>query len=226
MHAAILIVKNSWNSFLRSDRSVFLVYAILIVVWSIVLASNMHQLALEANTLWWVFFSVVISGNFSSTAFTAERLTGSLEIVLTSGLSRMGILVGKLAYVILMSVALGMLSYGLGLAWLALVRDDLPVLIRAMDFANLAALYMAACFMNASCGAWLSVHLANPRLSHFATLLVLGVIVGVHAVLTASMPVAVSAWILPAALLVVGSVFFTLAVKDFSGEKVVQPFTY
>ncbi len=223
MKDSFVVVKNAWLGFLQSDRSSFLVYGILIAVWSIVLASNMSQLALEANTLWWVFFSVIVSGTFSTSIFTSERLTGALEIVLTCGLSRMSILAGKIVFVILISAGLGFLCYGLALIWVAIAGEELALVVRATDFFDVAVLYLAACFMNASCGAWLSVRLSNPRLSSFANLLILGVIVGGHAVLSAVL--SVSAWLLPAVLCGGGLVFLFLAARDFSGERVIQPFT-
>ena len=219
-----LIIRQEWTNFLRSDRSVFIVYGILVFAWSVVLATNMHSLARESNMLWWVFFSVIVSGNFSNTTFVSERLTGSLEIILTCGISRGAILIGKMIYVIIMSAALGFLCLAIGLCWALIAGNDFYILIRALDIGGLGGLYLSACYMNGACGAWLSVRLTNPRLSHFANLLVLGIVVGTYAVLSAVFTV--SQLILVAALLLVGSILFALAARDFNSEKVVQPFSY
>ncbi|MBD3392193.1 MAG: hypothetical protein GF418_08980 [Chitinivibrionales bacterium] len=223
MRGMLTVFGNEWTGFLRSDRSVFTIYAILVLVWSIVLASNMNLLALDANILWWVFFSVVVSSNFANTTFVSERLTGSLEIVLTCGLSRMAILLGKIAYVIFMSVVLGLLCYAFGILWALIAGEDAVLMLQTMNLAQLILVYLSACFMNACCGAWLSVHLTNPRLSHFANLLVLGLVVGGHAVISTLTPL--SAWVLPGVLCAAGVLFLLLAARGFAGEKVVQPFT-
>jgi len=219
-----IIIKNEWLNFIRSDRGVFLVYGILIAVWSIVLASNLHRSAFETNTLWWIFFSVIVSGTFSNTTFVSERLSGALEIVLTCGLSRAAILAGKVVFIICMSVLFGLLCYGCALAEAAMTRFVPTAGMTAGDAAALVALYLAACYMNAACGAWLSIRLGNPRLSHFANLLVLGLIVGTHALLAAF--VLIPAWALPAALVCMGTLFMLFALRDFASERVVQPYAF
>jgi hypothetical protein len=185
-----------------------------------VLASNMAQLSIDINTLWWVFFSVVVSSTFANTAFVSERLTGSLEIVLTCGLSRSSILLGKMAFVLLMSFGLGLACFGLGLIGASFL-GDIGIILRTVRVVNLVTLYLTACLMNAACCAWLSIRLSNPRLSHFANLLVLGVIVGANAGLAAFFPVSI--WILPGVLFCIGLIFYFMALRDFSSERVTQP---
>jgi hypothetical protein len=219
-----IILKNELLNFIRSDRGVFFVHILLIAVWSSVLATNMHQMAIETNTLGWIFFSVIVSGNFSNTTFVAERLSGSLEIVLTSGLSRKSILAGKVVYVIAMSVIFGFLCLGMALAAVGLTGLNPSIVLRVLKMDIMTALYVSACFMNAACGAWLSMRLSNPRLSHFANLMVLGIIVGGHAILTSYLPL--SPWLLPAILAGLGTIFMLLAIRDFESENVVQPFSY
>ena len=106
-----LIVRKEWIGFAKSDRGIFLVYSILVLAWSILLSSNINLLLAGAGYLWLIFFSVIVSGNFSNTTFSAERISGSLEILLTSGIARNAILIGKIAFVIIMSIIMGFLCY-------------------------------------------------------------------------------------------------------------------
>lgn len=224
MKNIILVIQKECNNFFCSDKSIFAVYGILVLAWSVVLATNITSAALESNMLWWVFFSVIVSGNFSNTTFVSERLNGSLEILLTCGITRLSILIGKILYIIAMSAILGFVCLAIGLLWLAITGYDLFILFRAMNIIALTFIYIGACYMNASCGAWLSVRLNNPRLSHFANLLVLGLVVGIYAVFSTFFDI--SCFVLVAALLGVGTLLLILAILDFRGEKVVQPFSY
>jgi hypothetical protein len=119
---------------------------------------------------------------------------------------------------------LGVLCLGFSAVYAFAATDDPGLVFASVSPWRLAYLYLAACFVNASCCAWLSVRLANPRLSHFANLLVLSFVVGGHAVLSAVWPL--SLWTLPLALALIGALFLFLAVRDFSGERVIQPYSF
>lgn len=224
MKNIILVLNNEWKSFVRSDKSVFIIYAILIGVWSLFLASNIGKMEIKANTFWWVFFSVIVSGNFSNAIFISERLSGAMEIILTCGLSRKEILAGKQLFVIIMSVLIGGLCYGFGVLWVLISSRDAVYLIRSIPFWDNAAIYVSACFMNASCGAWLSTRLSNPRLSHFVNLLVLGIVVAAFEVFSVLLPI--SKWVLPGALILIGLFFHMMAVRGFHSDRIVQPISY
>jgi ABC-type Na+ efflux pump permease subunit len=224
MKNTLLILRRELGNFVQSERSSFVIQAVLVILWGAMVARNMQQLALEANVLWWVFFSVIVSSTFANATFVSERLSGSLEILLTCGVERRAILAGKIAYVILMSCLLGALSLGFSAACTLFSSSDAQSFFAAASPWRLAYLYLTACFVNASCCAWLSVRLANPRLSAFANLLVLSVIVCGHALLSAVWPA--SAWSLPLVLVCAGGLFLFFAVRDFGGERVIQPYSF
>jgi ABC-type Na+ efflux pump permease subunit len=177
--------------------------------------------AAETGALWLVFLSVIVSGNFAATVFAAERMTGSLEVLLTSGLSRRAILAGKILYIVAMSIALGALCYLLAVVWSVAGGVPLSLFARTIPVANHALLFAGACYMNASCGAWLSMHLANPRLANFANLLVLALVIAVHAAAAEVLPL--STWVLPAAFAALGAVFQLAATRAFRSERVIHP---
>ena len=70
------IIGKEWAGFLGSERGVFSVYGILVLSWSFL---PLYK-GLGTGPIWWLFFSVVISGNFTNTVFVSERLSGSMEL--------------------------------------------------------------------------------------------------------------------------------------------------
>lgn len=219
-----LIIRKEWAGFAKSDRGIFVIYGILVLAWSFLLSSNMNMLASGAGYLWLVFFSVIVSGNFSNTTFVSERMNGSLEILLTSGISRQSILSGKISFVIIMSTVMGFLCYIIALALNSFRGDSIYITLSVIPVWKEMVLYIAACFMNAACGAWLSVRITNPRLLHFVNLFVLGLIVIIHAVLSAF--ISLSLWYLAVILVFMGAIFCIFAFRDYRSERVIQPVVY
>lgn len=224
MNDILLIVHKEWAGFSKSDRGVFIVYALLVFAWSFLLSMNMSVLGSEAGYLWFIFFSVIVSGNFSNTTFIAERMGGSLEILLCCGISRRALVTGKIAYIIIMSTILGCLCYLSALGILIMRGEDMRGTIRVIPVGKDLLLYGAACFMNATCGAWLSVRINNPRLLPFINLFVMGLIIILYTLL--SVFYFFSEWALVVVLIGAGVVFTILSFKEFAGERVIQPIVY
>ncbi len=219
-----LIVRKEWTGFAKSDRGIFLVYGILVLAWSFLLSSNINLLLAGAGYLWLIFFSVIVSGNFSNTTFSAERISGSLEILLTSGITRNAILIGKIAFVIVMSIILGFLCYILAVGIYVVKGENFNLVLSIIPAGKMMLLYSVACFMNGTCGAWLAVRINNPRLLHFVNLFVLVLIVIIHTVLSTIFTLSI--WSLFTVLGITGILFFLLAARDFKSERVIQPVVY
>ncbi|MBN1307767.1 MAG: hypothetical protein JXA18_07615 [Chitinispirillaceae bacterium] len=216
MSGILTILRKEWRCFIGSDRGIFIIYAVLIVSWSLMLAAPSNT-TVQAGPLWLVFFSVVISANFSNTVFIAERVNGILEILLTSGLSRRDILYGKMLFVFGMSVGIGLFCAAVTPLWrLALYKEAASTLT-----GETLLLYCAAVFMNTACSAYLSVRMGNPRLLHLANLLLLGLLVTLHFVV--SYYFTVPPFILPLALLFIGALATAAARRLYESEKILQP---
>lgn len=218
MNNVALILRKEWMSFVGSDRSVFFIYAILVVGWGMLLAS--WQASPESYLpLWLALFSVIVAANFANTVFVTERVTGSLEILLTSGVSRNGILYGKLLFVAGMTIVIGAACIGLS----ELVRPLVsPVPAGGAPLAGSGyAVYVAASFLNASASAWLSVVLPNPRALHLLNLLLISFIMAVQMVLSAYFPIP---QIAGAGVMVVAGIFFCiLAQREYNSERIIKP---
>jgi ABC-type Na+ efflux pump permease subunit len=209
------ILKKEWANFRGSERGVFFIYGIIVISWSF-LPLNKDW---GSHSLWWLFFSVIISGNFTNSVFVAERLSGSMEILLTSGFPRTTVFFGKIAFVVFMSVVIGMLCFCLSFVW-QMVIDFERVLFGPEIFYD-AFLFCAGTLMNVTFGAWMSFRLQSPRIIPFMTIMVMGVIVtGFYGV---SFLFGTPQWTLGVILAVGSVVFGMLAIREFKGEKVIQP---
>jgi ABC-type Na+ efflux pump permease subunit len=216
MSGTLTILRKEWRCFLGSDRGIFILYAVLIVSWSIMLAAPDIN-AIRAGPLWLVFFSVVISANFSNTVFIAERVNGVLEILLTSGLSRRHILYGKMVFVAGMSIAVGILCVAISPLWKLLLYPESNWNLSA----DALLLYVAAAFMNTASSACLSVRMGNPRMLHLANLLLLALLLALHT--AASYFITVPPYALALVLLVIGATATAAAQRLYESEKILQP---
>ena len=219
MSQSLLMLRKEWLNFVCSDRSVFFIYFFLVAGWGMLLAT-MDRGGPLGSPLWLVFFSVIVAANFSGTVFVAERMSGSLEILLTSGLSRRAILWGKMAFVIIMTLVVGaasLLSATLFRGWL-----QQPDAVH-YDYFNpgYCVLYAGATFLNTASSACFSVWLPNPRFLYFVNIALMGAIMGVYIVLS----MVRSVTLLPVALVMfaVGVLFTWLAERAFSGERIIKP---
>jgi len=224
MTHCLIILRKEWMSFVGSDRSVFVVYAVLVAGWGMLLAfpgAGNDGLAVYDGflPLWLALFSVIVTANFANTVFVTERVTGSLEVLLTSGVSRNGILYGKLLFVVAMTLFIGICCFGLS-AIVRLLAAQTPG-----DGVSLAGsgifIYASASFLNAACSAFLSVVLPNPRLLHLFNLLLISAIMGVQVAVNLFFPLPV---ISGALVMDIAAVFFcVLAQREFNGERIIKP---
>lgn len=216
MNGVLTILQKEWRCFLGSDRGIFLLYGVLMLSWSVMLASP-GDAAEQTGQIWFIFFSVVISANFSNTVFIAERVNGILEILLTSGLSRKQILYGKMLFVAGMSIGIGSICIVVSNLWRYLLYDNQSGTLYVTD----VIVYCCAVLMNTASSAYFSVKMTNPRLLHLLNLLILGTIVVLHTIATGFIPLPV--WALPVLLLAV-AMWGTLAARRlYESEKILQP---
>ncbi|MDR2578879.1 MAG: hypothetical protein LBC70_08775 [Chitinispirillales bacterium] len=213
------VIQKETKCFLASDKSTFLIYAVISLIWSFALFSGGG----EAGGIWLIFFSVIVAANFSSTVFISERVNGNLEVLITSGLSRDAALFGKMIFVVAMTSAIGLVCAVLAALWAAVLpgADMLP---SAGDCAGGALLYLSATFLNAAASAYFSVRLGNPRFLHFINLFIIGAFVGVYS--AASVFFTAHPLILVSVFLVAGMVFTLLARREFAGERIIRPIIF
>jgi ABC-type transport system involved in multi-copper enzyme maturation permease subunit len=203
------ILEKEWLNFKGSERGVFLIYCLLVLLWSVFPLNS----ELGSGPMWWLFFSVIISGTFSNSVFVSERLNGTMEIMLTSGFSRDTVFFGKIAFVLMMTIISGALCSALSMVWLSLAGQEALSLKTARD----AFFFCAGSLMNVTFGAWMSLRLQSPRIIPFMTLMLMAVIVAAFYALSSRL------WVLGGILITSGWVFGMFARKEFHGEKVIQP---
>lgn len=218
MRDMLIVLRNEWNSFLSSDRGLFIVYAVMIIGWGFLIATWRSYILFFAP-FWLASFSVIIAATFANSVFVSERISGSLEILLTCGISRSGILCGKLAFIFITTMIVGALCMGLA----GVVRHLLfgaAAGANAIIGASGVAVYCGATFLTAASSAYFSVLLPNPRVLHFINLLIVIFLVCLHSILTAFWPIPLFA--LALLLLLIGTVFLFLAKKEFEGERITK----
>lgn len=209
------IVIKEWKCFVGSDRGLFFFYGILMVSWSMFLAFREQPEDLSAP--WWlIFFSVVVTANFSNTVFISERINGALEILISSGHSRMAILYGKIIFILIMSIVMGLFCVVAGTFTRGFLVDK-NASIAVMDI----IVYIAAALFNTAGAAFLSVRMGNPRLLHIANMVMLTMIVIIHSVISTFFNV--PAYILTILLLLSSGLFLVAAAREFNSERILRP---
>ena len=237
------IIKKEFKNLAGGGWGAFLLYAIISVLWSFPLffygiGGIGNPGGGSGGYLWFVFFSVIVTANFSGTVFISERVSGTLEILITSGLSRDAVLFGKMIFVIAMTTVIGVVCALLAalwcVAWFAVTGSDaLSYFSAAFFFGDLdinvvifniflyPSLYLSATFLNAAASAYLSVRMGNPRFLHFVNLSITGAAAGLceaaSVLFNAPAYIMIPAFLLPAAL------FTLLARREFAGERIIRP---
>jgi ABC-type Na+ efflux pump permease subunit len=218
MKDVALIFRKEWMSFVGSDRSVFFMYVVLVAGWGMLLG-NWLNYQVGYLPLLVACFSVIVAANFSNTAFVNERITGSLEILLTSGVSRNGILYGKLLFVAGITLVIGAGCIGLSVVLKPFAQET--TMTGPGITLSLWAIYGAASFLNAAASAYLSIVLPNPRLLYLLNLLLINLVIGIQMVLSAyfPFPVIAGAGVMTAA----GIVFCILAQREYNSKRIIKP---
>ena len=214
-----LIFRKEWRYFVGSDRGMFVIYFVLVAFWGLMLAQWLDG-APAVMPFGLAMFSVIVGANFSNSVFVSERVSGTLELLLTSGVTRGGILYGKMAFVFCMTLGIGVASIGLAVAIKYLASAD-QVVSLVTSSASGCILYGAASFMNAASSAYLSIMLPNPRLLHFINILIVGSAASVPLIAAGRFP---HAFALTAAIMVgAGAILTALARREFGGERITKP---
>ncbi|MCX7725437.1 MAG: ABC transporter permease subunit [Chitinispirillaceae bacterium] len=216
MSGIVTIIKKEWLNFLGSDKGIFFLYLFMILSWSVMLAFPSNDLA-GGSTLWIVLLSVVVSANFSTTVFISERVNGTLEILITSGLSRKDILYGKLIFVWGMSFFVGAISLLISPLWDILFNENHKFSLTFDSF----LLYGSAVYMNTASSALLSILMSNPRLLTLINLITMGVFATLYSILDIYLEI--KTYGLSLVLIIIGIVATILAQKQYEGEKITKP---
>lgn len=219
MNSAAVVFAKEWKVFLGADRGIFFLYAFLILSWSFMLITPGTTFA-QSGDLWLIFFSVIVSANFTNTVFIAERINGNLEILITSGITRKAMLSGKMLFTAGMSIVIGGICCGLSFVWNHVLGDGTPLTLDSGDFLS----FVLAVFFNTASGAYFSVKLANPRVLHLSNLLLLAGVVTAYSLLDSYIPL--PSWSLQLVLALPAGALTLLAYRIYESEKLLQPVSW
>jgi|WetSurMetagenome_2_1015567.scaffolds.fasta_scaffold00008_11 ABC-type Na+ efflux pump permease subunit len=217
MKQIVLILKKEWACFTGSEKGVFVVYAVLVFAWSFLPRYNATGGPGFLSGLWWLSLAVIMSSGFANSVFVSERVSGSMEILLTSGFSRDAVVLGKAAFVALVSSGMGVLCMLLSFVWSIGNIQAYPVRSAMTDL----LLYLGGAFMGSTAGAWMSIRFSSPRIMPFANLFLVMLLCAAYYAAISFIPL--SEWLLFLLTCAAGTVFLWRAIKDFHGEKVIAP---
>jgi len=209
------ILRKEIKSLTGSDRSTLIIYLLISVLWSFTLLTGENG---AGGRLWLVFFAVIAAANFSGAVFISERVSGTLEILITSGLSRDAVLFGKMLFVIVMTSIMGLLCAGLAMLWGAVIPG--LELSRTLGVYE-AALYLSVTYLNAAASAYFSVRMDNPRFLHFVNLFMTGILAASYHAASGFAELHPSIEVL--AFFLAGALFTFLARREFAGERIIRP---
>jgi ABC-type Na+ efflux pump permease subunit len=199
------------------DKGQFFVYALMSALWGLALSIDGSSGGGAGARFLSVFFAVIVAAGFTGTIFISERVTGTLEVLFTSGVSRDAVFFGKMLFAVGMSMAVGLLCAAFALLWGVTLDAGAPWRPGVSD----AALYISTAYLNAAASACFSVRMGNPRFLHFINLFMTAALLSVYS--AASTLLAVSWPMLAGGFLSVGVLFTFLARREFAGERVTRP---
>jgi len=215
------ILQKEVKNLLNSGWGIFFVYALISVIWSFML---FHSKGGDME-IWMIFFAVIVAANFSGTVFISERVNGTLEVLIVSGVSRDAVLFGKVIFVAGATMIMGGVCVAMSACWVFWFDGlDKTVLWAEWWARRGALLYLGATALNVSASAYLSVRMGNPRFLHFANLFMTGVLAAAYRVTIfifgyyqAILITFILVFLAPAA------VFSVLARREFAGERITRP---
>jgi len=91
-----IIFRHELKSLAKSAKSTILSLVLVSLFWGLFLSYNM--LEFQKSIIWIIISAFVASSGFANVSFARERLAGSWEILLASGISRKTIFWAKLAF--------------------------------------------------------------------------------------------------------------------------------
>ena len=137
-----IIFRNELKSFVKSTKSTLFLLFLVSFFWGLFLSVRFFD-SDGITVVWLMFFALVASAGFANASFVRERLGGSWEILLASGISRKTIFAAKLLFVQCASFVSGAITFCIAFLTACLVRDFVP------DYPSIATFNLAAFGYNA-----------------------------------------------------------------------------
>jgi hypothetical protein len=225
MTGLMAILRKEVKNFFNSGWGVFFLYALISVVWSFMLFYEYGLIGSDFG-IWSIFFAAIVASNFSGTVFISERVSGTLEVLIVSGVTRDAVLLGKMFFVAGATLVMGVVCAAVSAVWLCLLADEgtaaSEIVLWSGRVFRGAFLYVGATILNVSASAYLSVRMGNPRFLHFANLFITGAAMAVYGLVSIMFDRRDhTTFVL--IFLALGAVFLVLARREFAGERITRP---
>ena len=210
------LFRHELKVFFHSGKSSLLFVLLTVISWGAMMGG--HPLdTIESTTLVWVlFFSLVSSAGITTSVFIRERLTGVLEVLLTSGLSRRRIVLEKLLFSYGVVLVMGLLTFVVAIGVSGVLYDKLYSLNVVIQY---FVAYSGGALVLVSSSAWFALLLSNPRVAYLFNFLLISVLSGIALYLQGNS----SYWLSLVVTFFMPTLFFVyLAIGQLSKESVLQ----
>jgi len=222
MSEIVLVFRQELLAFLKSGKSSLLLLAFTTLAWGGFITNKIESIDEPSSYLWVLFFSLVAGAGLSTSVFVRERVSATLEVLLTSGLERNSILLGKLLFTTAMTLLVGVGAFSISFLVRSLLYHDSLQLFD--EIGVVLVLYSSSAILVSHSSALLSMTLSNPRLVQFVNftlLTIISVLFGVFSPQGRG-----SLFVLSAGLLLLSILLFFLTKRAFRNEKIIQPLIY
>ncbi len=219
-----IVALHELRAFLKSGLSALLLLAFTTILWGGVIAGKVETIDEATSFLWVIFFALVGGAGATNSVFIRERLSGTFEILLTAGLERSAILIGKLVFTTSVTLLVGMGAFGFGFLTHTLIYKGDYFSIDQLLSSLL--LYGAAALLMSSSSAYLSLSLSNPRMVQFVNFILLTFCSMGFTLVGYIVETPLSLWWLALFMGLLSLLFDYMALKLFRSEKVLQPLIY
>ncbi|MDR0305191.1 MAG: hypothetical protein LBH98_10580 [Chitinispirillales bacterium] len=140
----LIIFKHELKSLTKSAKSTILSLALVSFFWGLFLSNNI--LDYNKSIIWIIVSAFVASAGFANVSFARERLAGSWEILLASGISRRTIFWAKFAFTQTATFFCGIITLTIAYSVLWFFFSFLPYY---QFFINVLSFFCAALSINA-----------------------------------------------------------------------------
>lgn len=166
---------HEFRAFIKSGAMAVMFVFITVLSWGVMLGmmlidDGVSEIDATQLHVWFLYFSLVTSAGIASTVFIRERLAGTLEVLLVSGVTRKELLFGKLGFSLVAMCLIGAATLEVAYLVSSYFSFDpvgLPV------FYKLFITYLGGSLVVSSSSAWLALTLRNPRMTHVINFFVL-----------------------------------------------------
>lgn len=216
------IMKYEFKSLIKSGPATIALLIFTALVWSNYVSNQVESIEEVGSFLWVISYAFVMTAGISYSVFIRERTSGALEILLTSGIERLDIIRGKIAFATIVSSLMGVVSFG--------VAFIIKYLIFKADFfsytelTEILGIYVGSTVFITSLSAFYSLLLKTPRLMQFLNFITLGILSFIYILFDVMLEIPL--WYFALFLMILSSILNRITSGLFLREQVIEQIVF